>query len=69
MGLSCLSIESRCNFWLVFSPLLSFAFVLGFDIKKKTMGVLQSGFQVFWWGIMAKEEEDSKEEAVSKGEK
>jgi hypothetical protein len=35
MGLSCLSIESRCNFWLVFSPLLSFAFVLGFDIKKK----------------------------------
>ena len=33
------------------------------------MGVLQSGFQVFWWGIMAKEKEDSKEEAVSKGEK
>jgi hypothetical protein len=46
------------------------AFVLGSVIKKKNAkGVLQSGFHVFRRDIMAKEEEDSKGEVVSKGEK
>jgi hypothetical protein len=51
-----------------FLSLLSLAFILGSDIKK-SKGSITIRISCLLRGFMAKEEEDSKGELVSKGEK